>query len=205
MKTKIVSLLLFVFLVACVAVPPVTPAIVATNVSVLPIYTSTQEDTSFLVDPTSTPTQIMVSVITPDLTQLEHWKEYQIALAESLFFPPEETLCEWDILGTSEQTLYIWVVCESIFPFGTTNAGKDMYSSSSTPALIHLIKDGTIQSVEIPAPGISDYARLFPIEIQNKFEFYRFGRAKELSDHIQRRREHPNELPLIILSVTPIP
>lgn len=157
------------------------------------------------IAPTPMPTQLTTSVFTPDLDQVEHWKEYQTALAESLFFLPEETLCEWDILGTSEQALYVWVVCESILPFGATSAGRQMYSSSSTPAVVHLAEDGTIQSVEIPAPGISDYARLFPVQIQNRFEFYRLGRAKELSDHIQWRREHTEEPPMIVLSATPTP
>ena len=196
MKIKITGLLLLMTLVACTPTSTAIPSVTSTF---------THASTPSIIAPTAMPTQLTISVVTPGLNQIEHWKEYQIALAESLFFPPDETLCEWDILGTSEQTLYVWVVCESILPFGATSAGENMYSSSSTPAAVHLAKDGTIQSVEIPVPGISDYVRLFPIEIQNKFELYRFGRAKELSDHIQWRREHVEEPPLIVLSATLTP
>ena len=196
MKIKITGLLLLMTLVACTPTSTAIPSVTSTF---------THASTPSIIAPTAMPTQLTISVVTPGLNQIEHWKEYQMALAESLFFPPNETLCEWDILGTSEQTLYVWVFCESILPFGATSAGRQMYSSSSTPAVVHLAIDGTIQSVEIPAPGISDYARLFPIEIQNKFELYRFGRAKELSDHIQWRREHVEEPPLIVLSATLTP
>ncbi len=143
--------------------------------------------------------------ITPDAIQTARWKEYEAILAKSLGFLPQETLCEWDILGTSEQILYIWVVCENTIPFGTTSKGIKMYSSSSTPALIHIEKDRSVHSVEIPAPGISDYKRMFPTYVQEKFEFYRFGRAKELSNHIEWRRTHPEEPPLIVLGATSTP
>ena len=205
MKIKIPLALLFFFLAACV--PAVTPAPTEMLVPTVipPTSTATVVIPTF-IDPTPTPTQpIIPPFITPDAIQVARWKEYEAALAQSLNFIPEETLCEWDILETSEQVLYIWAVCENKIPFGTTNTGSKMYSSSSTPALIHIEKDKSIHSVEIPAPGISDYQRMFPTYIQEKFEFYRFGRAKELSNHIEWRRTHPEEPPLIVLSATPTP
>lgn len=197
------SILLFLMtLAACTPISTATLTTIPTFTIVPSLDDSAQEATPAIVAPTPMPTRLTDSLITPDSNQMEHWREYQITLAESLLFLPEETLCEWDILGASEQTLYLWIVCESILPFGATSAGRQMYSSSSTPAVVHLAEDGAIQNVEIPAPGISDYARLFPVEIQDKFEFYRLGRAKELSDHIQWRREHTEEPPLIVLSAT---
>ncbi len=155
--------------------------------------------------PSPLPEQPIIPMITPDSIQVERWKEYETALAAGLLFPPKEFLCEWDILGMSEQVLYVWVVCESITPFGVTKTGRNIYLSSSTPALIHLGKDGVIQNVEVPGPGISDYQRMFPVYIQEKFEAYSFGKAKELSNHIEWRRFHPEEPPLIVLNATPIP
>jgi len=193
------------FLTACA--PAMTPVPTETSVptAVPPTFTPT---VTAIIAPTPTPApQPFIPILTPDAIQVERWKEYQTVLAKSLlsYLPPEEVLCEWDILGASEQILYIWVVCESAIPFGTTSTGTDMYSSSSTPALIRLDENGSIQNVEIPAPGISDYQKMFPDYVQEKFESYRFGKARKLSDHIEWRRTHPDEPPLIILSATPLP
>jgi hypothetical protein len=61
-------------------------------------------------------------MITPDPVQVERWKEYQTELAKSLlsFLPPEEVLCEWEILGRSDQKVYVWAVCTSIISSGTS-------------------------------------------------------------------------------------
>jgi hypothetical protein len=148
---------------------------------------------------TTTPPPIPIRppppIFTPDAIQVERWKEYQMELAKRLFsyIPSEEILCEWDILKISDKDVYVWVVCKSIF------------ESSSTPAVIRLKVDGAIQSVEIPGPGLYDYPKMFPSDVQEKFTYYRYGRAKELSNHIDWRRGHPEELPLIILNITPTP
>ena len=134
-------------------------------------------------------------MITPDAIQVERWKEYENALAKSLlsFLPPEEVLCEWEILGRSEQEVYVWAVC---------NGGD---SSGSVPVVIHLASNGDIQSVERIKNWSADIPRLFPAEVQEKFERYHFGRAGEMLEHAAWRRTHPGEPPLIVLSVTPTP
>ncbi len=199
-------LVLVLFLAACT--PVATPAPTETLVlSVVPPTLTATVDIPTIMTPSPIPTQRFLPIITPDAIQVKRWEEYQTALAKSAlsYLHPEEVLCEWDILGASAQVLYIWVVCESTIPFGTTSTGTDMYSSLSTPALIRLDDNGSIQNVEIPAPGTSDYKKMFPDYVQEEFEYYRFGKAKNLSNHIQWRRTHPNEPPLIILSATSLP
>ena len=196
---------LLALLVACgnqtVAAPIGTLA--PTIVSSTPVPTSTI--LLIIITPSPMPTQPFLPLITPDAIQVARWKEYEAALAMSLNFPPQDTLCEWDILGTDEKVLYVWVVCESILPIGITSTGKNLYPLSSTPALIRIKNDGTIDVVDVPGPGVSNYPKMFPDYIQAKFEFYRFGRAGEMSNHIEWRRTHPEAPPLIILSATPTP
>jgi hypothetical protein len=194
-----------VFLTACGqqagALPADTTMPVIASPTPLPTFTLIP----VTIIPSPLPTQPPIPIITPDATQVERWKEYETALAQGLRFPPKEVFCEWDILGISEQVLYVWVVCQSIIPFSVTETGQNIYLTSSTPALIRIGKDGVVQNVEVPGPGISDYQRMFPSYIQEKFETYRFGKAKELSNHIEWRRFHPEEPPLVVLLATPMP
>ncbi|MBL0346878.1 hypothetical protein [Candidatus Villigracilis affinis] len=141
------------------------------------------------------PTQPIILMITPDPIQVERWREYQTALEKSLLshLPPKEVLCEWEILSQVDHKVYVWAVC------------KSGIESSSTPVVIHLETDGSILSVEVPEPGLSDYPKLFPTDVQEKFTYYRYGRAKEMSDHIDWRWTHIDEPPLIVLSATPTP
>ncbi|MEK6752198.1 MAG: hypothetical protein AABZ00_08015 [Chloroflexota bacterium] len=198
-------IVILLFSTACGGQAGALPADTTVPVVVSPNPIPTFTLIPVIVTPSPLPTQPPIPIITPDTTQVERWKEYETALAAGLLFPPKEFLCEWDILGMSEQVLYVWVVCESITPFSVTKTGRNIYLSSSTPALIHLGKDGVIQNVEVPGPGISDYQRMFPVYIQGKFEAYRFGKAKELSNHIEWRRFHPEEPPLNVLSAIPTP
>jgi len=73
------------------------------------------------------------------------------------------------------------------------------------PAVIHLETDGAVQSVERPTNWSRDIPRLFPPDVIEKFAHYHAGRAGELIEHIEWRRTHPEEPPLIILSATPTP
>ena len=207
-------MVLLVLLIACgkeaIALPPETT--IPTAVS--PTFIPTSTLIPVTLTPSPLPTQPTIVVSTPDPIQVERWKEYQTALAKSFFsyLDPEEVICEWEFLGRSDQEVYLWAVCMGINPIGTTAEGRDIFSSSSTPAVIHLGEDGAVQSVEIPGAG-SDYARdvrrMFPSDVQEKFDQYHSGRAGELSEHLEQRREHPAEPPLVILSVistvTPTP
>ncbi|HEU0297304.1 MAG TPA: hypothetical protein VFR47_31470 [Anaerolineales bacterium] len=189
-------IILFPFLAACeqqaVALSVETP--VPSVIS--PTSAPTSTFIPVTITPSPLPTQPIIPMITPDAIQVKRWKEYQTELAKSLlsFLPPEEVICEWDILGSSGNDLYVWAMCE----------GKDG-SARSTPAVIHLETDGTIQSVQRPTSWSDDIPKLFPVDIQAKFDIYYFGRSRELSQHTAWRRTHPDEPPLIVLSTTPMP
>lgn len=73
------------------------------------------------------------------------------------------------------------------------------------PSVIHLELNGIIKSIETPGTGITDYPRMFPSDVQEKFELFRFGLAGEMVEHLEWRQTHPEEPPLIVLSATPIP
>lgn len=196
MKKALLILFLAGVLTACASAG--TPAQTETILPTIALP-STPVPTATLIPVTETPTPVptdpIIPMITPDAIQVERWKEYQTGLAKRLFsyISPEEILCEWDILKRSDKDVYVWVVCKSII------------ESSSTPVVIHLKVDGAIQSIEVPGPGLYDYPKMFPPDVQEKFTYYRYGRAKELSDHIDWRWAHPEELPLIILSATQMP
>lgn len=207
MKTQITLALLALTLAACtpgLPAPSETPFPTATSTPLPP--TPTLEATPAIVFPTPSPVPTQPTVaLTLDTTQIERWQEYQNALAKSIFsyLSPEEVICEWEILGALEREIYLWAVCEEIVPIETTAQGTSIFSSSSVPVVIHLGVGGVIRGVEIPGPGSLDYPRLFPAEVLEKFKIYNFGRAKEMSDHIEWRRTHPEEPPLIVLSTTP--
>jgi hypothetical protein len=170
----------------------------ATLIPTLPTSTSpalTPTATSFRIIPSPTPTRPINPDITPDPVQLERWKEYENALAKSVLphLASEEVLCEWDILGRSADEVYVWAVC----------SGMD--GGGSVPAVIHLEEDGSIQSVERIINWSADIVRLFPADVRGKFDRYPSGRAREMTEHIEQRRIHPGEPPLIILSTTPTP
>ncbi len=191
MKHGMIIVILATILVSC--------APVLTETSVPTVVSPTLLPTSTFIPVTTTsspiPTQPTIPIMTPDPIQVKHWKEYQSALAKSFSFSQSElTLCEWDILGQTNQEVYVWAVCESL-------GG----SSVSAPAVIHLGTDGSILNVENPRHWDYDIPRMFPTDIQEKFDYYHFGRGSELSAHIAWRRTHPEEPPLIVLSATPTP
>ncbi|MDQ3004733.1 MAG: hypothetical protein M3R47_05045 [Chloroflexota bacterium] len=192
---RLLCTIMLAALTACrqqtVALPTETP--IPTVVSPTPVPTSTFIPVT--IAPTITPTRPGETLITPDGIQVERWKEYQTALAKNVpaDIPPEEVLCEWDILGRSGNDVYVWAVCE----------GK--LSSASVPAVIHLESEGAVLSVERPTNWSRDIPRLFPPDVIEKFAHYHAGRAGELIAHIEWRRTHPEEPPLIVLSATPTP
>lgn len=194
MKFGMIITFLIIVLASCALMPTETPTPTVTSTPGPPTPTTTLEVVS-TTPPPPMPVRPTIVVITPDSAQLGRWKEYQGALAESFSFSQSESaLCEWDILGQSNQEVYVWAVCEGL-------GG----SSVSAPAVIHLRADGSIQNVENPKHWSSDIPRMFPTNIQQKFDYYHFGRANELLAHIAWRRTHPEEPPLIVLSATPTP
>lgn len=190
-------IILLIFLVACgkQTVILLTETPTPTVVSPTPVPTSTSEPLPDIVLPTITPTRPGETLITPDAIQVERWREYQTALAKNVLadLPPEEVLCEWEILGRSGSDVYVWAVCR-----GKVGGG-------SVPAVIHLETDGAIKSVERAINWSADIPRLFPPDVIEKFAHYQGGRAGELREHIEWRRTHPEEPPLIVLSTTLTP
>ena len=157
---------------------------------------------------TATPTQPIIPMITPDAIQVERWQEYQTALAVSVFTPRisrVDILCEWQILGQSEQELYVWAKCSGFHP-----SDLSYLYTGSAPAVIYLGEDGTIQNVAVAGNGDFPDAygitlrKLFPSDVLDKI----FGHLIDydsLSAHLELRRENPEEPPLIVLSATPVP
>ena len=202
---KYFLIVLLVFLSACgkntVALSTETPLPIPVSPTLVPTSPSST------IAPSPLPTQPIIPIITPDPIQVERWKEYEDALAKAIFrssFIPDEFLCEWEILGRSDQEVYVWTVCMSIFSAGV-NSGLPYHAE--IPALIHIGVDGVVQSVDIPGGGssyASDIRRMFPPNAQERY-FEGLIHFQELTDHLRWRREHSEEPPLIVLSATPTP
>ena len=103
---------------------------VALTLQALPTSTPppTSTPTAIEYTPSSVPTQpLPPPILTPDAIQVERWKEYQTELAKVIFSVApsrserkytsedyKDALCEWDILGQSDQEIYIWAACRSV-------------------------------------------------------------------------------------------
>jgi len=184
------------------------PAALPTEVPVqTPVSPPLVPTSTFIpVTPSPLPTQPITLVITPDPTQVKRWKEYETALAKAIFpssFVPGEFLCEWEILGQSDQEVYVWTVCMSIFSI----EGVGVPYGGSVPAVIHIGTDGAVQSVKIPGGGTdyaSDIRKMFPLDVQERI-FNNLINYRQLSEHVEWRREHSEEPPLVVFSATPTP
>jgi hypothetical protein len=211
MKTQIIIKIILpvIILVSCgpVAIPvtitSAIPGVISTLTPSLPVPTSTLTPIPATASPL--PTNPRVTLITPDSAQLERWREYETALAKTFlpFLPPDEVLCEWELLGQSDQEVYVWAECRSTIPIGDTG----QFSGADIPAVIHLGTDGVVQSVKIPGAGTDygpDIRKMFPLDVQVMI----FGRLidfNRLSAHLEWRRDHPEEPPLIVFDATLTP
>ena len=153
--------------------------------------------TPVLLTPSPRPT--IPFMITPNADQLARWQEYERALAKELIPSPESdnTLCEWMILGQSEQKVYVWALCQ---------VSGWIPTSTSAPAVIYLGPDGVVQGVEVPRDGqlySVDVQNLFPADIQ-RILFAHLVDVREMEAHITYRMKHP-EPPLCILNSTVTP
>ena len=104
-----------------------------------------------------------VSFVTLEPAYLEHWKEYEQALAETLkrMTPPDKVLCEWVSLGQSEQAVYVWALCAE-------RLQGDFYPGVSVPAVIYIDSDGKVIEVKMPEAGMHygpSIRQLFPKDI----------------------------------------
>ncbi|HEU0297302.1 MAG TPA: hypothetical protein VFR47_31460 [Anaerolineales bacterium] len=193
------AIVIIVFLVACspkavgLSVETPAPAVVS------PTSTPASTLIPVTITPSPLPTQPIIPMITPDAIQVERWKEYEDALAKRFlaYLPQEEVICEWEILGRSDQEIYVWAICMGTIGIGTL----------ADPAVIQLGIDGSAEDVEIPRGGsnyASDIREMFPPDAEEKY-FEELIHFQELTDHLNWRREHPEEPPLIVLSSTPMP
>jgi len=137
------------------------------------------------------PTPTVLPMLTPDTIQIERWREYQTALAGQLDYrPPENILCEWELLGRSGNEVYVWAICGEIF--------------GHRPSLESLVVIYTLNDGSVAGALRSEDRRMFPFNVQEKY-FGGLIHFQELVDHLRWRQRHPEEPPLIVLSATPIP
>ena len=196
------KLLLMVILLVTLSACGQQTLVLSTETSIPTVVSATLVPTATLipvtVTPSPLPTQPIISMITPDPIQVERWKEYQTALGEIILREVEPVLCEWEILERTDQEVYVWAVCMSIFSVVSTG----LPYHAERPAVILVGKDGTVQSVEIPGIHYGpDIMRMFPPDAEEKY-FQGLIHFQELTDHLNWRREQPEELPLIVLSST---
>jgi len=155
---SILFVITVVILAACGQQTVVLPTEAPLPTVVSPTPVSTAAFIPVTIAPTPTPTRPGSALITPDLIQVGRWKEYQTALAKKVLahLPPEEVLCEWEILGRSGSDVYVWAVCR-----GKVGGG-------SLPAIIHLESEGAVLRVETAESNWSaNIARLFQMRAKN--------------------------------------
>lgn len=216
--TKILSCMLaaMIFLAGCGINPGPAPALSTAEFQALVSTLTTQMAATQQALPTSTrpvptpspypsvtpsplPTGPAFPFMTPEAAQAERWQEYEKALGSAALREVEQALCEWEILGRTGPELYVWAVCESKYSVGKDSySGSEVFPAISIPAVIRLAPDGAVLEVELPLHGLwsSELRRLFPEDIRRKFEYYNFGRAQVLVDHIDLRRGSPGVPPL---------
>jgi hypothetical protein len=201
---------LFSLLMAATILTACAPTAAASppNATPMPVLTPlslTLTPTPVYVEATASPlppSPTLPPMITPDAIQVERWQEYQAELAKGILpmEPIESVLCEWNVLARVGQEVYVWAVCATI------------HGDDTRPAVIHLSADGSVQGVEIPKRGsLSDFNRLFPEAARMKMNWYvdvtddsGEGMIRELRSHIEYRKTHPEEPPLIVLSAAPV-
>jgi len=143
----------------------------------------------------------------PMQTTTPRWIEYEKALAKALLpiaYPIEESgvgLCEWVILGSKGNAVYVWAVCQ----VASTASG----SAGSVPAVIYMSSNGKIEEVALPRDGTDygpDIQKLFPPDVQDKIhDLDSYFDARAAMDHIALRRKDPTIPPMIVEAGTSLP
>ena len=218
MKKVFVLLVLFFFFTACATNGEIPKLVITSSFTIKPHAPKTliPSETKTPIPPTESlpPTQPtatgsplpqtpLPTLILPDSTYLENWREYQRALGSTLFpfLTPDDILCEWEILGQADTEDYLWVKCMSISLVGDSNSG---HYSASIPAVMRFDHDGMVLEVEVPGAGslyAKDIRRLFPIDIQERI-FNKLINYQQYSDHLEKRLLQTDIPPLIIVVAT---
>jgi hypothetical protein len=105
--------------------------------------------------------------------------ELQSVLADAMLTDPA-ALCEWDVWGEAQQTLYVWAVCESA-------SG----AAVSAPAVVHLDVDGHVAGASLPGDGTGyghDVRRLFPPGVQKRIFAHEYDAVAAMERIAERRR-----------------
>ncbi|MGB2964350.1 MAG: hypothetical protein WBB69_10235 [Anaerolineales bacterium] len=154
--------------------------------------------------PTQTSELFPSATPSPIPTQLpsipERWREYEIALAQSMIpsTSTEEVICEWEVLGESENELYVWAVCTTTFPYPQTD---DIFPGVQNAAVIHLGEDGEALNVNTARDGTHfevDVIVMLPASASKKVLSNTID-YKRLEDHLLFRKDNPFEPPLYAL------
>src|SRR5688572_18150790 len=99
-------MILLATLSACVKQTVAPPTEMAIPTVASPTLVPTSTFIPVTVTPSPLPTEPVFPVITPDPVQVERWQEYEDALATAFFssyLAPEQVVCEWVILGQTDQ------------------------------------------------------------------------------------------------------
>ena len=144
------------------------------------------------IQPSDSPTLIA----DPTQTSTPRWMEYERALSKAVV-NTDDALCEWEILGTSGDEVYVWTLCKVKEPIGTAGSG---------PVVIQLGEGGKIEKVSLPRDGNfypKDIQVLFPQDIQNKISHLAFN-SEDAENHIDERLVSKGP-PLIAIEGTSLP
>jgi len=216
-KNKYLAILILMFLAACNVEEPITrdpqqathtPGATLTIHSTIsmPISTAVPSVVSTaMVTPipqTPSPWPTVPLIITPSADQLARWQEYEKSLAETFLshIIPENVICEWVLLGQSEEEIYVWVSCQSVVP---NINGR--YAGISAPGVIYLGTDGSIQNIRRIVTWSDEIQNYFPPDLQDLlFSGEIKPQVRQMFGHIDFRMENP-EPPLIVLSATSMP
>lgn len=176
----------------------------------LPTATPTQTTTLTMTPihlPAPTATITPTPSLTPVTTLAPRWVQYEDALSKVLLgiaYPPESAgigLCEWAILGHSDQEVYVWAECQV--------ASTALGTAGSCPAVIRLLPDGKIGNVVIPRDGADygpDIRKLFPLDVQERINHLAsYFDPPAAMEHIDLRRADRTIPPMIVAAGTPLP
>ncbi len=187
MKRTLIPLNLIVFLFFLCSCYSIKPQVTQSGFRELP--------TPSLEVSTIIPPIAMAMTFTPE----PRWIIYERALAKAII-PYAETICEWGILGTQEQEVYVLAICRD----------KKYLGSAAVPAVIYLNDRREILQVVTPGNGDQypkNIQKLFPPHIQ---EMILTGKGLKFDqeaakNHLDMRLLDPTLPPLIAINGTILP
>jgi hypothetical protein len=138
------------------------------------------------------------------------WRQYEITLASAMLGQdtyPSRTLgnglCEWEIYGHTQYRVYLNATCQ--------DASSAEGTAGDTPAVIHLLEDGSIDDVVLPKDGsgfLPSIQAMFPPDLQAKVtpgrQAFTYDGPAAMA-HIAFRRSHPGTPPKIVDDGAPLP